>query len=316
MKDTHRAVRRAAALSVWIALVVMAIKIYATMVTHSAAAASDAIESVVHLGALAFMVYAIRLAQAPADEGHPFGHGKVEFFSVAVESGFVLLAGVVVLAWSADALWNHQGLVHLELGFGLMLMLSVSVINTLLGAWLIHNGKKIRSVIIEADGHHILSDALTSWAVFIGLGLVLLTGWQWIDAVLAACVGVHLLRAGWKLLRKALAHLMDAADPEILQKVIEAINSIREKNWYDIHALRVHSVGAQLHVDFHLVVPAEWTIAEAHHISHDVEDHILKTLNIDGSVIVHMDPKKETDEYRDIFTVENAIRTDQSAEQP
>ncbi|NRA36819.1 MAG: cation transporter [Planctomycetes bacterium] len=312
MENNHRRVSRAAAISVWVALVVMALKVYAAINTNSAAAASDAIESVVHICALAFMVYAIRLAHTPADAGHPFGHGKVEFFSVAVESGFVLLAGLLVVIWSGNALISEHNIQDLELGLGLML--TVSLINTVLGWWLIRSGKKMESAIIEADGYHIFGDALTSWAVLVGLGLVYVTGWQWVDAILAGLVGLHLIRTGIRLLRKALAHLMDAADPAILRRVIGAINEIRQDNWYDIHALRVHSVGSQLHVDFHLVVPAEWTIEDAHHISHDVEDHILKSLNIEGSVIVHMDPKKETDHYRELFTVEDATRTDQFAE--
>ena len=139
MENNHRRVSRAAAISVWVALVVMALKVYAAINTNSAAAASDAIESVVHICALAFMVYAIRLAHTPADAGHPFGHGKVEFFSVAVESGFVLLAGLLVVIWSGNALISEHNIQDLELGLGLML--TVSLINTVLGWWLIRSGK-------------------------------------------------------------------------------------------------------------------------------------------------------------------------------
>ena len=308
--DKAALIRRAASISVAVAFVLLVVKVVASEMTGSLAVWSDAMESIVHIASLCFMWYAVRLAQEPPDKNHPYGHGKVESFSVGLEGSLIVVAGLAVMWSVVHSIWhpNERGLQRLDLG--ILLILAGAIVNTVLGVWLVRTGKNNDSMVIVADGHHILSDAWTSWGVVLGVIVVWLSEMAWIDKVIAVLVAIHLCVTGFKLVGKALAKLMDAADPRVAQKVIDAINNERDPSWVDIHALRVHSVGQYNHIDFHLVVPGDWTVEKAHNISHDLEHGILSHLGTEGSVIVHLDPQTDSDEYQEVFKLERALRDD------
>ena len=303
-------VRFAATVSVLIAFVLLVIKIIASEITDSLAVWSDAMESIVHIASLSFMWYAVRLAQEPPDKSHPYGHGKVESFSVALEGALIIVAGLAIIWSIVHRLWQGELQALQQLDLGLLLILSGAIINTILGLWLVRMGKNNDSIVIVADGQHILSDAWTSWGVVAGVVVVYLSGIEWIDVVIAATIALHLLITGFSLVGRAFNSLMDAADMQLIERIVEALNHYRDPQWVDIHALRAHKVGAQVHIDFHLVVPGEWTVNKIHEISHHLEGQILEFLQVEGTVIVHLDPQTADDVYQDVFSVKRAVRED------
>lgn len=285
----------AARWSVGVGVVILACKLTAWQLTNSVAIMSDALESVVHVGATLVMYGALKLSEQPPDTTHPYGHGKASSFSIGVEGGLVAISGAMVLWAVGQRFFLGQELQHLEQGMAWTL--GAAVINTVLGLYLLRVGKRTRSGVLVADAHHVLADVWTSAAALIGVALVLLTDQVWIDLLVGALAGLHLLRVGISLVRGAALDLMDTADGHTVAQVIDAINEIREPAWKDVHRLRVHSVGERRYVDFHLVVPADWTVARAHAAVDRLEEHILNRLSARGAVTVHLDYPH--DDHRD-----------------
>jgi len=218
-------------------------------------------------------------------------------------------AGVLVLVAVGDRALAGDAPRHLEAG---MLWTSgAAVINTVLGIYLLRTARRTRSDVLRADAHHVLADVWTSVAAVMGVGLVYLTGEVWIDWAVGALAGGHLLLVGTRLLREAVADLMDHSDPETRERVLAAINEVRAPEWSDAHRLRVHRVGERRYVDFHLVVPAQWTVKQAHDAAELLERHILEALQAEGAVNVHLDYRRdgEAPGPREAdFTLAEAIR--------
>lgn len=293
--DRHRLRTRAALISVLVGIVLLGVKITAYVLTDSLMLLADAMESVVHVGTTLVMFWCLRVAQEPPDDSHPYGHGRVTSLSVGFEGGMVALAGVAVLWEVGKSIWQPYEMA--SLGIGLWLSAAAAAINLALGWWLVVIGKRTRSAILVADGHHVLSDVYTSAGALIGLGLVLATSMVWIDTVVAALLAFLLLGAGLRLVRQAVAGLMDEADPAMLDSVVAVLNELRDPEWLDCHNLRLRQAGDHIYVDFHLVVPAQWTVARAHHVSETIEAAILARLGHAGAVFVHLD-HPERPEYR------------------
>lgn len=286
---------RAAWVSVLVGIALLVVKVTAYALTDSLMLLADAMESVVHVGTTLVMLWCLRVAEAPPDEGHPYGHGRVASLSVGFEGGMVALAGVGVLWEVGKSFWRPYAVS--ELGLGLWLSGLAAAVNLALGWWLVRTGKRTRSTILVADGHHVLSDVYTSGGALVGLGLVLVTGLAWIDTLVAALLALLLLGAGLRLVREAVAGLMDEADPAMLEQVVAVINELRDPEWLDCHNLRLRQAGDHIYVDFHLVVPAQWTVARVHHVSEEIETAILARLGHAGAVFVHLD-HPERPEYR------------------
>jgi cation diffusion facilitator family transporter len=264
----------------------------AWLATGSAVVLSDALESVVHVAATSFMFFCFRLAAQPPDENHPYGHGKAEPLSVGVEGGMIMLAALGIIWQGAYNLL--EGGHHVEqIGIGFWLIASAAVINLLLGAFLLRVGRRTGSAILVADGHHVLSDVWTSLGVLIGIGLMLVVDDDHrravIDSAVAIGLGLFIMITAVKLMRTAVAGLLDEVDRRVLARVVEAINEIREPDWLDVHNLRLRSSGDIAHIDFHLTVPGEWTIAHGHGVEERIERHVLERLGMRGSVIIHFD---------------------------
>lgn len=288
----------AARISVLVGLLMLAIKMTAYVQTGSSIILSDALESVVHVGATLFMFWCLRYSLRPPDLDHPYGHGKVEYFSVGFEGGMVALAALAVFWQVGHALWfgNHQVVGPSQ---GLVLIAVAAVVNLALGLYLLRVGRSTGSVILIGDAFHVLSDVWTSAGALVGLGVVWLTGMALIDSLFAVALGAYILWAGLKLVREAIRGLMDQVDPKELARVVEAINEIREPEWLDCHNLRLRSSGDHVYVDFHLVVPADWSVARAHLAIERLERHILTRLKRPGAVLVHLD-HPDSGEYRAI----------------
>ena len=284
---------RAAWLSLAAGFVMLVLKMSAYLITGSHAILSDAMESVVHILATGFVVFCIIYSNQPADEDHPYGHGKIEGFSVGFEGGLIFLAGLCIM-WEAGLglLKGHQAS---NLEKGMILIGSTAVLNVILGSYLIKIGKKYNSAILRADGHHIMSDAVTSIGVIVGVFLVMITKLTWLDGVIAIAVSLHLLYTGFKLMREAAENLMDRVDNQVLERIVATLNRLREKDWKDIHLMRVHKNGNLHHIDFHMVIPSSWSVARAHDMMDHIEENILKDLGTGGSVLIHIDPEHENE---------------------
>ncbi|MBA3686461.1 MAG: cation transporter, partial [Planctomycetes bacterium] len=261
----------AAGLSVGVGLAMLVIKLGAWLITASTVILSDALESVVHVGATLFMYFCMRWSLRPPDEDHPYGHGRAEHVSVAVEGGMVATTALAVFWAAGRSLWLGPE-VH-EAQTGLWLTAAAAVINLLLGFYLLDAARRTRSGILMADARHVLSDVWTSVAAIGGLAAVWATGLQILDPLVAIVLGTVVLFTGVRLARGAVSGLMDAADTELLTTVVDAINDIRQPDWIDCHKLRVRVAGDLVYVDFHLVVPAEWTVEQAHAAIERLEQH-------------------------------------------
>lgn len=317
----HRLRFRAALLSLLIGLVMLGLKMGAFLLTGSATILSDALESVVHVAAVGFMFWCFRFASAPPDQEHPYGHGKAEYLSVGFEGGaIVLAAGAIIWEAVAGLVAGHQPQ-RVDLGLGLIVL--AALINLALGSWLVHVGRKTRSAILEADGQHVLSDVWTSVGVVLGVGILWLMPDDSplrgpVDSGIAIVLALFILWVGGRLVRQSLRGLLDEADPQMVERVVAAINAIRDPAWRDVHNLRLRRSGDAIFVDFHLVVPSLWSVAAAHAAVEKLEHHILGVLGAQGSVLIHldhphsdptvgMDPPPDSSENRP-FTTAQATR--------
>lgn len=282
---------RAARLSLLIGVLMLVLKMSAYVMTGSATILSDALESVVHVVAIGFMFWCHHLTLAPPDENHPYGHGRAEPLSIGFEGGMMAIAALAIAWEAAIGLWYGHHPEHL--GIGLWLVAAAAVINLALGLHLLRIGRLTRSALLVADGQHVLSDVWTSGGVLIGLGLMLMVPKHpygaWIDGIAALLIAGYVLYAASVLIRSSIASLLDEADPVLLQKIIDAVAEIREPEWLDVHNLRCRTSGDHVYVDFHLTVPAEWTIEEGHNAIERLEQQVLKRLGRQGSVLIHLD---------------------------
>ena len=279
---------RAMVLAIAVGGLLMTVKFVAYFLTDSAAILSDALESIINVVASGFALYSIYLSDRPPDRSHPYGHGKIEFFSVGFEGALIILAAVAILYKAFPAFLEAPILTKLDLGIGLIL--GTSLVNLALGSYLVRTGRKTRSMPLEADGKHLLTDVYTSVGVVGGLVLVRLTGWHGWDPLAACAVAMNIVITGWHLVKKSFGRLMDEAEPELLERIVEILNENRRRDWIDIHHMRTRHYGDKVHVDFHLVVPRGFGLVEAHREAERIEKMILESLIEVVEVIVHVDP--------------------------
>ena len=279
---------RAGWISLVLGVVLLGVKYAAYLLTGSTAILSDALESIVNVVAAVFAIAVLIVARWPADRSHPYGHGKVEYFSAAFEGGLIAFAALLIIYQGVSTLL--VGVEIRSLNTGLLITLAAGGVNALLGLFLIRTGKKHHSLTLVADGKHVLSDFITSAGVAVGLGLVLITGRPWIDPVVAIVVGANLAWTGASLLREAAAGLLDAEDRGLLERLVGAINANLVPGIIRVHHLRAIRFGRFTHVDAHLVVPEFWTVEEAHDLGDAFEQRVFDTLPFEGEIVFHVDP--------------------------
>ncbi|MCO6449166.1 MAG: cation transporter [Caldilineales bacterium] len=279
---------RAAIIAVAVGLLLFFVKAGAYFITGSNAILSDALESIVNVVASSFALYAVLRSSRPPDRNYPYGYGKIELFSAGFEGAMVIIAGLGILWISIPAFWNPRPLAQLDLGLALIIV--GGVVNYLLGVYLIRTGRNVRSDALVADGHHVQSDSFTTLGVVIGLVLVWVTGWEWIDPLVACIVALNLLRIGARITRESLTGLMDKSDPEFMAKLVEAMQRLRQPGWIAPHHLRSWRSGATRYVDFHLVVPRYWELEQVHQTETDIDRGLMQALGEQGQVIIHVDP--------------------------
>lgn len=271
-----------------IALLLFVIKLVAYYLTRSVAVLTDALESTVNVIAGGIGLYSLYLAAKPRDENHPYGHGKAEFLSAAIEGVLIVLAGFIIVYESVTNLLRPSPIASLDKG---MILIGITaVINFIVGSISVRNGKKNNSLVLLASGKHLISDAYSTLALVVGLGLILATGYLWLDSVVAIGFAFFIVYTGYTILRSSIAGIMDEADKELLTKMVRILDSNRRDNWIDLHNLRVIKYGGQLHVDCHLTVPWYLNVQEAHHEMDILRELIRKEFDDSLELFVHTDP--------------------------
>lgn len=245
-----------------LSIALFVLKFVAYFLTHSLSVLSDALESIVNVLAGLIGLYSLYVASKPKDKDHPYGHGKAEFVSAAFEGSLIITAGFIILYESINTFFEPASLHNLN--DGIWLLLATAVLNMAAGLYAKAQGKKNKSLALRSSGQHLLIDSYTTFAVAIGIGLVLYTGYKMIDALIAIVMGLWIIYNGYKIIRASLAGIMDEADMALLDEVILELNQTRNSNWIDMHNLRVIKYGALMHIDCHLTVPWYFNVNEAH----------------------------------------------------
>jgi cation diffusion facilitator family transporter len=285
-------------LALLIGAALVGVKFVAYFVTGSAVIFSDAVESIVNVAAAGFALYSVVLAHRPADAGHPYGHGKIEFLSAGFEGGMILLAAVVSALKAGGDLLRGGELHAGRIDLGLLLMAFALAVNGSLGWYLLSTGRRRGSLTLVADGHHLLTDAITSVAALIGLGVVRVTGWRYADPVAALAVSVYIGRTGINLLRHAVGGLMDrqdVSDEALLRRILDShlASSGKQPQICGYHKLRHRHSGRYHWVDFHITVPAGWSIDRGHKVASSIEYEIELALG-EGNATAHVEPCNES----------------------
>ncbi len=279
---------RAALTSIVVGITLLVIKFAAYALTGSAAVLSDALESIINVVASGFALFSVLQSARPADDSHPYGHGKVEFFAAGFEGGLIVVAAIAILRTAIPRFFAPQELTKLDAG--LLLLVVGGVVNYLLGVYLVRTGKKTHSDTLVADGHHVHSDAYTSIGVIIGLVLVRITGLTWIDPLVACLMALNILFMGYRLLRSATAGLMNESDRSYLDLVTKALSDARVPAWIAPHHLRSWRGGAVRFVDLHMALPRYWSLEQSHRVQKNLEEVIFKASDQECQVIAHFDP--------------------------
>jgi cation diffusion facilitator family transporter len=291
--DIHKKRLVAIGASFGIGLLLMGVKFYAYGLTHSSAILSDALESIINVVAGAFAMGSVILAAKPPDETHPYGHGKIEFFSAGFEGALIIIAAVGIFKSGMAHLLHPQTLPNL--GAGLVLLVGAGVVNGVLGVVLVRVGRGTDSLTLVADGKHVLTDVVTTGGVLAGLLLVQFTGWYRLDGIIACMVGIQILVTGSALVRQSFHGLMDAANPDVLDELSRLLVDNRRACWVDIHQLRAWKAGEHTHIDLHLVLPRDLSLEEAHQEAKDLESLIVRHFRAKASALIHMDPCLDVD---------------------
>lgn len=245
-----------------ISVVLFLIKFIAWYITNSVAILTDALESIVNVVAGFMGVYSLAVSARPRDLDHPYGHGKVEFISAAVEGTLIIIAGIYILYESASQLQHPPQIKQLD--FGLILIAITAIINWIAGTVCLRTGKRNNSLALIASGKHLRTDTYTTVGILIGLILLYITGYAWIDKAVAMIFAVVIIVTGYKILRSSVAGIMDETDQELMVKMVTMLQENRSENWIDLHNLRIIKYGPTLHVDCHLTVPWYFNVHEAH----------------------------------------------------
>lgn len=275
-------------LSFLASIVLSSIKFAAYYLTDSNAILSDALESIINVFASGFALYSIQLAAQPKDSNHPYGHGKIEFFSAGFEGALIIIASLVIVVGAISRLLNPAPLNNLGLGSSLIFV--TIVINLAIGYALVREGKKYNSLALTADGKHLLADSVSSILLIISVFLVITTGLDWIDSVASLLFGGLIAYNGYNLVRKSVAGLMDESDLGLMNMVVDTIRENKKNHWVDVHNLRVQQYGADLHIDCHLTLPYYWELHDAHEAIHEFENILKASQPGETEIFVHADP--------------------------
>jgi cation diffusion facilitator family transporter len=278
--------KKAAYISLAVGVGMFFTKMTAYFITGSIAIFSDAAESVVHVAATGMALFSIILSSKPADETHLYGHGNVEYFSAGVEGFLIILAAGFIIYQAVVELIAGPTLESLSIG--VIFISAAGIVNLGLGYYLIRTGKNTNSLTLVADGKHVLTDAITSIGVIVGIILVIITDYVLLDPILAIIVAVNILFTGYKLIRESIGGLMLETNPQILKKISEKLISIKKDYWIDIHELRYWQSGDRTFIDFHLILPYYFTIEQSHKEEKYIDEELDKEFP-NSQIKIHFD---------------------------
>lgn len=284
--------RRAMRLSLAVSFLMLAGKLTAYFLTGSAAIFSDAAESVVHLMATAFVGFSLWYAFQPADSGHPYGHGKIAYFSSGLEGLLIIVASVAIVYTAIHDLVIGPSLARLDTG--LLILAGLTLVNLALGVYLVRTGRRFNNLVLVSNGQHVLTDMWTSVGVLVGIGLVLVTDVLWLDPAVAILVAFNIMWTGFRLVRRSVSGLMERADDDYTTAMLQVLEAARAEGVIShYHQLRHRRVHDQLWVEYHLLFPDDLSITEAHDRSHQVEDRIAAVFPKDEVyVTAHLEPDR------------------------
>jgi len=270
-----------------ISVVLLAIKFLAYYLTRSVSILTDAMESIVNVAAGFIGLYSLYVAAKPRDINHPYGHGKAEFISAAVEGTLILSAGAIIIYKAVHNLIFPIAIHSIDKG--IYLIATTAVINLSVGLIGVRYGRKNQSLALVASGRHLISDSYSTFGIIAGLFLILFTKLIWIDSAVAILFGLFIIYTGYQILRRSIAGIMDEADTELLTHMVRLLNVNRKENWVDLHKLRVIKYGSVLHVDCHLTVPWYLNVQEAHAEIDSLASLIRKEFGESLELFVHSD---------------------------
>lgn len=288
MEKRDRLLFRVMLITLCAGVVLMGFKFLAWWLTDSNAVLSDASESIINVLAGSVALYSIYFSARPRDLNHPYGHGKIEFFVAGLEGALISIAGLTIIGRAVYSFWHPQPIK--ELTTGTLLILISSGVNWALGQYLIQTGKKHHSLTLQADGKHLMSDMYSSLGLALGLGIIQVTNLVWLDGVFAIGFALFILYSGYELVRDAIAGLMDESNPQLIRRVLEALNNHRRTDWIDVHNLRVQNYGKHLHLDCHLTFPYFKTVEVMNEELIFMEKMINQYLDQDVEVFIHVEP--------------------------
>ena len=278
---------RFAWLSISAAIITIVLKSIAYLLTGSVGLLSDTLESLVNLVGAVVALAMLTVAARPADEDHTFGHSKAEYFSSGVEGVLILIAAVSIGVTAIPRIFAPQPLE--QVGYGLGVSVAASLVNLFVARVLRQAAKRFRSITLEADAQHLMTDVWTSAGVLVGVGAVVVTGWNILDPIVALLVAGNIIYAGVRIVRSSVSGLMDTAIPAEEQNALrEALDSYASRG-IQYHGLRTRQSGAQQFVSFHVIAPGAWTVQQGHDLLEEIETHLLRVLP-NATVITHMEP--------------------------
>lgn len=270
-----------------VAVILFSVKIFAWYLTESVAILTDALESTVNIISAFVGFYSLWISARPKDENHPYGHGKAEFLSAAFEGLLILVAGLIIIY---DAIINlrypHQ---LMKLDYGIALIAITAVINYGVGFWSVRTGERNNTLALVATGKHLQSDTWSTLGIIGGLILISITGWMWLDSVVALFFAGIIIYTGLRIIRKSLSGIMDEADDNLLKELVEYLDENKRHNWIDLHNLRIIKYGSVLHLDCHLTVPWYLNVNEAHDEVDALSNMIREKYGDSVELFVHTD---------------------------
>ena len=296
MTEQRRSLRRYAVISILAALATIGLKGWAYAITGSVGLLSDAFESLVNLAAAVVALIALTAAARPEDEDHRYGHSKAEYFSSGFEGALIMLAAASILYASVRRLLSPRPIEQLTLGVGISV--AASVINLLVARVLFRAARRHQSITLEADAHHLMTDVWTSLGVIIGIWAASATGWQRLDPIVAIGVALNIVYTGVSILRRSLMGLLDTAIPDELQRGVTDILARHTSGGVRFHALRTRQAGAWRFIDFHVLVPGNWSVKRGHDLLERLEEEVRAAVP-NSTVFTHLEPVEDPVSWED-----------------
>ena len=292
--EQFRQNRAAMRLSLAVGVLMLIGKVTAYVLTGSAAILSDAAESVIHVAAVAFAAFSLSLSVRPADQRFRYGYERIAFFSAGFEGAMIAIAAIVII-WTAVDKWLH-GLTLDRLGLGTLVVALAGALNAALGVYLIRSGRRSNSIILEANGRHVLTDSWTSAGVVGGLLLVMWTGWKPFDPIVAILVALNILWSGGQLITRSVVGLMDFSDPAIASELEPRLRDVARDLGITYHNVRFRHTGHRVIVEMHLLFPYDMPVGEAHRRATVMEERLPGVLPYDTEVITHLEAQEDHEE--------------------